>query len=143
MDAETCSICSAKVRSAGTGLKSYLSSGKSSAMAISLRPISFHCETTACDALGAALGLSLFALVKTREAHPASTTIATHEIAFFIFFLSVPYLRGPPRTADSTWNSACSDAPTSGRAFRSIARHNWPERGFHIPHESSETSHKL
>src|ERR1700676_309705 len=86
MDAETCSICSAKVRSADTGLKSYLSSGKSSAMAISLRPISFHCETTACDALGAALGPSLLALAKNREVQLTTSATAAHEITLFIFF---------------------------------------------------------
>src|ERR1700719_1105688 len=91
MDAETCSSCSAKVRSAGTGLKSYLSSGKSSAMAISLRPISFHCDTTACDALGAALGPSLLAFAKNCEAQPTSSITATHEIAFFIFFSPYRY----------------------------------------------------
>src|SRR5215470_3718733 len=46
----------AKLPTAGAGLKSYLSSGKSSAMAFSLRPISFHCSSTACDALGAGFG---------------------------------------------------------------------------------------
>src|SRR5271154_2774077 len=46
----------AKVPIAGVGLKSYLSSGKSSAIAISLRPMSFHCSSTACDALGAGFG---------------------------------------------------------------------------------------
>src|SRR5712671_2369253 len=87
MEAETCRSCSAKVRCAGTGLKSYLSSGKSSAMAISLRPISFHCETTACDALGAALGSSLFAFAKNSKAYPAASRTAAPHIAFFIFFL--------------------------------------------------------
>src|SRR5580700_7584934 len=46
----------AKVPTAGVGLKSYLSSGKSSAIAISLRPMSFHCSSTACDVLGAGFG---------------------------------------------------------------------------------------
>src|SRR4029077_5119473 len=50
-----CRSCSAKLRWAGVGLKSYLSSGKSSAMAMSLRPMSFHCSSTACDGLAAGL----------------------------------------------------------------------------------------
>src|ERR1700730_1840505 len=87
MEAETCSSCSAKVRCAGAGLKSNLSSGKSSAMAISLRPISFHCDTTACDALGAALGPSFFAFAKNSEAYPTASTSAAPYVAFFIFSL--------------------------------------------------------
>src|ERR1700675_3410408 len=95
MDAETCSSCSAKVRSAGTGLKSYLSSGKSSAMAISLRPISFHCDTTACDALGAAFGAPLFAFATNREPQPTATATTRPEIALFIFSLRTPTFTRP------------------------------------------------
>src|SRR5579864_1914185 len=131
MDAATCSSCSAKVRSAGTGLKSYLSSGKSSAMAISLRPISFHCDTTACDALGAAFGVSLFTLATNKETQPAAMTISRPEIAFFIFSLRTPTLiySARHRTTGSPWISGCSDAATLERASPSITRHGW-RRGF-------------
>src|SRR5437763_15293273 len=50
-DPARCNSCSAKVRCAGVGLKSYLSSGKSSAITITLRPISFHDCKTASDFL--------------------------------------------------------------------------------------------
>src|SRR5580700_10836164 len=50
----------AKVPTVGAGLKSYLSSGKSSAMAMSLRPISFHCSRTAPAALDAGFGAASF-----------------------------------------------------------------------------------
>src|SRR5579863_7516746 len=48
--------CSAKLRWAGVGLKSYLSSGKSSAMAMSLRPISFQESRTTLAGGSAGLG---------------------------------------------------------------------------------------
>src|SRR5271168_1989253 len=48
--------CSAKVRWAGVALKSYLSSGKSSAMAVSLRPMSFQESRTTL--LGGSGGLT-------------------------------------------------------------------------------------
>src|ERR1700720_2591247 len=44
----------------GAALKSYLSSGKSSAMAMSLRPISFHCFSRATDGLAARFGDAAF-----------------------------------------------------------------------------------
>src|SRR5271165_188783 len=50
----------AKVPTVGAGLKLYLSSGKSSAMSISLRPMSFHCSSTASDALGTGFGAASF-----------------------------------------------------------------------------------
>src|SRR6202044_1989685 len=48
-----CSSCSAKLRWAGVGLKSYLSSGKSSDMAMSLRPMSFQESRTTLEGLSA------------------------------------------------------------------------------------------
>src|SRR6267154_2059276 len=136
MEAETCSSCSAKVRCAGAGLKSYLSSGKSSAMAISLRPISFHCDTTACDALGAALGSSLFAFANNSEAYPTASRSAAPHIAFFIF--SLPH----------AWLGLTCRVRRSGDPF--VQTYRLPERlflyecaaagsaGFHITHESPE-----
>src|ERR1700691_5687729 len=50
----------ARLRWAGVGLKSYLSSGKSSAMAISFRPISFQAASTACDGLSAGFTAACF-----------------------------------------------------------------------------------
>src|ERR1700722_5930796 len=51
----------AKVPAVGAALKSNLSSGKSSAISISLRPMSFHCSSTASEGLGTGLGASFFA----------------------------------------------------------------------------------
>src|ERR1700730_1930439 len=86
MEAVTCSICSAKVRCAGVGLKSYLSSGKSSAMASSFRPISFHCDSTTCEGLGAGRGAPLAVRASKSEApnDKAKASIAP-SITFFIF----------------------------------------------------------
>src|SRR5882724_77754 len=50
------------VRESGFGLKSYLSSGRSTAIAISFRPMSFHPSSTAADGPRAGFGGS-FALV--------------------------------------------------------------------------------
>src|SRR5579864_7887993 len=44
----------------GSGLEVYLSSGKSSAMAMSLRPISFHCFSRAADGLASSFGDAAF-----------------------------------------------------------------------------------
>src|ERR1700732_3304256 len=88
MEAEACSICSAKVRCAGVGLKSYLSSGKSSAMATSLRPISFHCERTTCEGLGAGCGASLAVRANRNEAPKAvAKTSVAPQTTFFIVSL--------------------------------------------------------
>src|SRR6267143_780267 len=91
MEAETCSICSANVRCAGVGLKSYLSSGKSSAMAISLRPISFHCESTTCEGLGASRGASLAVRANRNEAPKAiaKTSVAPKTTFFIVSLLDV------------------------------------------------------
>src|SRR5271165_5776426 len=62
MDAETWSNCPTKLRDSGLGLYSYLSSGRSSAMAMIFRPISFHCDSTICDSVAMAFGASFFLL---------------------------------------------------------------------------------
>src|SRR5437660_1222735 len=92
MDAVTCSSTARNVLESGFGLYSYLSSGRSSAIMISFRPISFHCSSTACEGLGAGFGGSFFAAScatagsianPITKAHPA-----TH-LNFFIFLSSV------------------------------------------------------
>src|SRR6266853_592622 len=92
MEALACSIFSRNVRDSACGLNPNLSSGKSSAIMISFRPISFHCSSTACEGLGAGFGGSFFAAScatagsianPIAKAHPA-----TH-LSFFIFLSSV------------------------------------------------------
>src|SRR5215475_14434040 len=61
MEPEACSKFATNVRESGFGLYSYLSSGKSSAIATSLRPTSFHCSKTAAEGLAAGFGGSFFA----------------------------------------------------------------------------------
>src|SRR5260370_31441099 len=56
MEPEAWTRLALKVRDSGAGLYPYLSSGKSSAMAISFRPISFHCSSKGSEGLGAGLG---------------------------------------------------------------------------------------
>src|SRR6202522_870076 len=89
MEPAACSNCSAKLRCAGVGLKSYLSSGKSSAIAISLRPISFHCSSTACDALGAGFGAEPCFAVSCAGAGVTEIVVAkisrASELMLFIF----------------------------------------------------------
>src|SRR5438445_5004787 len=88
MDAETCSNTPRNVLESGFGLKSYLSSGKSSAMVINFRPISFHCSSTACEGLGAGFGGAFFvascASVGNTANPMAKARPATH-LSFFIF----------------------------------------------------------
>ena len=56
-------------------------------MAISLRPISFHWESTTCDELGAGRG-AVFAVRATKSKVPNETARATAPvITFFIFSL--------------------------------------------------------
>src|ERR1700674_4039679 len=106
MDAETCMSPAANVRESACGLYSYLSSGKSSAMAISFLPMSFHCSSTACDGLGAGFGGSFFAASCASTgiaANPAHSTTAPISFIHLIFSLLSP----PARTL------SYSDAPPS------------------------------
>src|SRR6266403_2201266 len=108
MEAETCMRFAANVRESGFGLYSYLSSGKSSAIAISLRPTSFHCSMIAADGLKAGFGGS-FALLASVcattgiAARNATAHNAVKNLIRFIFLSSnVPVYAGihfeiPPR----------------------------------------------
>src|SRR5579872_1751896 len=87
-----CSNCSAKLRSAGVGLKSYLSSGKSSAIAVSLRPMSFHESSTTFDSGSAGLTVASFFIASWawRGNANAMRTIARNGI-FFISFSTIEF----------------------------------------------------
>src|SRR5579871_1525670 len=88
MEPAACSNCSAKLRSAGVGLKSYLSSGKSSAIAVSLRPMSFQESRTTFNSGSAGLTVASFFIESwawTANAN-ARRTIARNGI----FFISSP-----------------------------------------------------
>src|SRR5260370_13182754 len=78
----------ANVLESGCGLYSYFSSGKSSAMMISFRPMSFHCSSTACEGLGAGFGGSFFAASCASTgsaANPAAKTTPPTHFSFFMF----------------------------------------------------------
>src|SRR3984957_13138652 len=86
-DPAACSNCSAKLRCAGVGLKSYLSSGKSSAIAVSLRPTSFQESSTTFSSGSAGLTAASFFIASwacAGNAH-ASRTIARNGILFISF----------------------------------------------------------
>src|SRR6267378_4673541 len=81
-----CRSCSRELRCSGFGLNSYLSSGKSSAMAVSLRPISFHVSRTACVGLTGGLGAALFFSCDPTgsTANPVAKTRPAITLHFFI-----------------------------------------------------------
>src|ERR1700719_197545 len=112
MEEDACRSCSANVRCAGVGLKSYLSSGKSSAMAISLRPISFHCESTTCEGLGEGVAAGLLAARANTNEVPRDTARASTALAI-IFFISS--LLGARQAGVST--PLCGRAHTCTHAF--------------------------
>src|SRR5260370_38796097 len=62
-------------------------------MIVSLRPISFHCSSTACEGLGAGFGGSFFAVScpsTGNTANPAANANPAAHFSFFIFPL-LPY----------------------------------------------------
>src|ERR1700682_1684953 len=88
IDPAACSSCSAKLRTSGVGLKSYLLSGKSSAMAINFRPISFHCAKTICELLGMAFEASLFCCAcRANDGHPHNPATSKNKKVVFIIFV--------------------------------------------------------
>src|SRR5208337_2677389 len=99
MEAAACRRLAPKVRDSGAGLYAYLSSGKSSAMAMSLRPMSFHCSSTASEGLSAGFGSAFFmfmscARIGSTARHAANKTAAKKGI--FLIFLSFRFPgRGP------------------------------------------------
>src|SRR6266404_2797392 len=96
MEAETCMRFAANVRESGFGLYSYLSSGKSYAIAISLRPTSFHCSIIAADGTKAGFG-GYFGLCddghRLQKRYRAQTGYKFHSIHFSL--LRSPGLRSP------------------------------------------------
>src|SRR6266481_1671490 len=95
MDAETCTSPAANVLESACGLYSYLSSGKSSAIAISFLPMSFHCSSTACDGLGAGFGGSFFAASCAITGNTANP-MANARLASLIHFIMVSLLSFVP-----------------------------------------------
>src|SRR6267378_2066072 len=95
MDAEACTSPAANVLESACGLYSYLSSGRSSAIAISFLPMSFHCSSTASDGPGAGFGGSFFAASCAstgNAANPAARTTPAIHLRFFISsLLSCPH----------------------------------------------------
>src|SRR6478609_11913792 len=76
-----------ELRCAGVGLKSYLSSGKSSAIAVSLRPMSFQESSTTFNSGSAGLTASSFFIASWAWAGKANArrTIARNGILFISF----------------------------------------------------------
>src|SRR5258708_23387904 len=89
MDAEACTRFATNVRDSACGLNENLSSGKSPAMAISFRPISFHASSTASDGLGAGPGAFFGASCARRGANAKQTANHTKAnlVKRFIAFL--------------------------------------------------------
>jgi len=75
--------------------------GKSSAMAISFRPISFHCERTTCDALGGGCGAALEACANISKV-PSDTANASTGPAITFFIFSLLELFASARTSAQT-----------------------------------------
>jgi hypothetical protein len=62
-----------------------------------LRPISFHCESTTCEGLGAGRGVALVVRMTDTEAPNAIPRASTPGSTFFIFsLLDFAALRAPP-----------------------------------------------
>src|SRR5271154_1562313 len=97
MDADAWIMFAANDRESGCGLYSYLSSGKSSAMAISFLPMSFQASRTACDGLGAGLGGAFLASWAAAGIAASTTAIsrAPHLLRFFIGSLLIFLSCGP------------------------------------------------
>src|ERR1700733_10062837 len=90
MDAEACTRFAINVRDSACGLYENLSSGKSCAMAINFRPMSFHASSTPSDWLGAGPGAFFGASCAPRGANAKATanhTNANLEKHFISFLL--------------------------------------------------------
>src|SRR4029077_6631381 len=134
MDAETCNSPVANVLESACGLYSYLSSGKSSAIAISFLPMSFHCSSTACDGLGAGFGGSFFAASCASTgiaANPAHNTNAPISFINLIFSLLSP----PERTL------SYSDAPHTQKFLWFLPRRLF--RGIPLVFDSRQQFHEF
>src|ERR1700685_2877412 len=90
-DPAACSNCTAKLRSAGVGLKSYLSSGKSSAIAVSLRPISFQESSTTFTSGSAGLAASFFIASWAWAANANATRTIAINGSLFISFSKIEF----------------------------------------------------
>ena len=75
---------------AGTGLKSYLSSGKSSAIAINFRPISFQLSSRACDGPTAGFGGASFFIVSCAAASTARIPYHKNHTNDSLFHFEIP-----------------------------------------------------
>src|SRR6266851_1810043 len=115
------SSCSANVRCAGVGLKSYLSSGKSSAMAISFREMPFHCPRTSCD--GPFLGAPFLAISCARlgtTANPIARDRPKIHCPFFIIFSLHSRADGPASISSTATPAApCPRRGSTPRAASS------------------------
>src|SRR5260370_12495091 len=71
-------------------------------MIVSLRPISFHCSSTACEGLGAGFGGSFFAVSCPSTGNTANPAANANPAAHFSFFI-FPLLRYAPRRGGRTF----------------------------------------
>src|SRR5216683_6157143 len=138
MDAETCTSPAANVLESACGLYSYLSSGRSSAIAISFLPISFHCSSTASEGPGAGFGGSFFAASCPSTGNAANPTAKATPATHFRFFISS--LLSCPRL------SRCSEPgraliPSDGPPRQSFPRtgfaRGWRSVGDHLTQETA------
>src|SRR6266446_2662793 len=123
MDAATCSTCATNVRESGLGLYSYLSSGKSSAIAINFLLISSQPFSTACEGLATGFGGSVFLGASWASAgsaaHPAASTAAAIKHSLFMISL-LSFVRRSGRLLTQTRGSArrFHELGLLGRALR-------------------------
>src|SRR5260370_16095752 len=108
-------------------------------MIVSLRPISFHCSSTACEGLGAGFGGSFFAVSCPSTGNTANPAANANPAAHFSFFI-FPLLRYAPRRGGRTFfpsdvplRPTLSSRPAPRPPQSSIDLHpgTWPSQGGH------------
>src|ERR1700756_3630763 len=118
MDAEACTMFATNVRDSACGLNKNFPSGKSCAIAISFRPMSFHCSSTASDGLGAGPG-AFFAASWARNGwvakHAHSKATPTNTVRFIASLLM-----------DSRNRPLKSDAPARQRSQLNLEKGGHP-----------------
>src|SRR5689334_10573165 len=108
MDADAWSRLPTNVRESGWGLYPYLSSGKSSAIAINLRPMSFQDSSKACEGLGAGFGGVFFAASCARTGSAMNATVKAIPAIHHSFFISSSVAPSGVRTMFETYCDARS-----------------------------------
>src|SRR5262249_38268995 len=125
-----CSSCSEKLRTVGMGLKPYLSSGKSSAMAISFRPTSFHWLSSSAELAGASFFEDL-AACRTDTSPKTSAKPMSRIAQRRQPIICVPFLRvheEPPFASDARATTAFQPINFDGAAKAASRPTSTPDR---------------